>query len=113
MAVCERTGWLVFASDAAESYVAVTGWRRGTVTGHCGVWRLCFHGSLSSCFCKDNVGLLVLCADAMDLLMHRDFLGEDNEKGRLCGSQKLRIKQTQLPAARFSLSSVPSFDLAR
>lgn len=39
------------------------------------------YGSMSSCFSKDNVGMiLVLCIDPMDQFMHMEFLGKDTEK---------------------------------
>ena len=61
---------------------------------------------------KDCVELLVLFLDALGMLMHGNFLGEDNEESPLCRGEKLRFEQASLSLALHCFGSVPSFHMA-
>lgn len=48
---------------------------------------------------KDIVELLVSLVDAVDLLMHGNFVGENNEETSFCRGEHIRFKYTSLPPA--------------
>ena len=65
-----------------------------------------------SCIRENRVELFVLLFDAMDVLMHGNFLGKDNEESPFCGGEDIRLKQAPLPPALHSFSSTPTICVA-
>jgi hypothetical protein len=47
------------------------------------------HFHVCGCPREDNMGMLVLCFNALDLLMHGYLLSEDDEESPICRSEEL------------------------
>lgn len=67
---------------------------------------------MSGCSWEDPVELLLLFADSLDMHVHGNLLGEDNEESPLCRDEKSRFEQTSLSLDLYCFCSIPTFLVA-
>ncbi|KAD3068580.1 hypothetical protein E3N88_36460 [Mikania micrantha] len=81
LALHEGNSGLVFTGVTSKNVTIFIGWCRGTAARHCRLRWVCLHWIVPRGPWKNHRLLLVLLLNALDLPMHGNLFGENNETG--------------------------------